>query len=494
MNVNKNHNKTILDNQLSSINQILAWYIHTTNYHKMDATTVAPSGEVTGTGSYDDYYNFSIEEFTQLALISKIIFYLQFFFILFGTASNLMAIIVLVQCIRKKRGAMNIYLACVAFCDLIFVLMYSIQNITEALPDPIYVDYLTNCQLFSPGIVISSQMSALLIMMVTVNRFIAVYFPFKSRELQSTKATACCICVLVIVVLSFNWLWFGGIKPIDEALVDFLIPLLHCQGRNEIVNYYNEHIYIYLDITFYLIVPSCGIIIFNIAIICKIYASSSAKKGQGEVKVTDNKSRHEIDMENTMSTKVKSSLMSSSSVQEEKSVTTEELKEKRAEVYVVGSEINKEEPENNTMKDDSPEDDTMKDNTSKDDNPKGDTSKVSITKDNAGMQTSSKDDKKNGSKLMKKKANKIIPVSSLSKNAVRLTRICLVLSTSFLIVAIAGIINILMNTYIALDPFTALVYQKVTGILISLNHSINFLLYCVTSQTFRNDMKNMFCK
>ena len=475
-------------------------------------TTDSPLMSTESVTSYNDYW-YDYYEFPTALLIGDIIWYLQFFFITFGTGSNLMAIVVLIHRIRrKKRGAMDIFLLCVSICDLIFLIGYSLQNILQGLNEPIFLDWETNCNLVNPANLITSQMSALLIMMVTLNRFVAVYFPFKSREFQSTKVTVTSIAVLLLVVLSFNWLYFGGVVPVDEPELEVLPWHLHCQGRNDAIYYYKEMVYVFVDITFYLILPTIVILTFNIAIVVKVLMSSTSQGGG--VQVADSRERQKVDLEKTLSTKVKSSSVVETSEDEDQRAQVQDqraqvedqrarvedqraqVKDKRAQVYIVENE-NKENPTEEKNDVDAIKQDTHSNPKTNDEeatntgaNTKAATSDTKTS--TSGKPTTDIQGKKRGSLVAKKPAKKI-RTSTLSKNVVRLTRVCLVLSTSFLIVAISALFNILGDIVLT-DRFFFQVFSRMTGVLISVNHSINFLLYCLTSQTFRSDIKDMFVK
>ena len=156
---------------------------------------------------YDDnygYYDYEIDN-PAVLMLGIVGYYLNYVFLILGTVGNFLSICVLVMSFRKKGSSVYLYLAAVAICDTLFICLNSLVNIGSETAKPIPFDWATHCHLFGPGIYIVTELSGLFIMMVTVNRFLAVYAPFKAKEWQTKKITCIIIAILIAIVLAVNW-------------------------------------------------------------------------------------------------------------------------------------------------------------------------------------------------------------------------------------------------------------------------------------------------
>ena len=225
---------------------------------------------------YDDnygYYDYEIDD-PAVLMLGIVGYYLNYVFLILGTVGNFLSICVLVMTFRKKGSSVYLYLAAVDICDTLFICLNSLVNIGSETAKPIPFDWATHCHLFGLGIYIVTELSGLFIMMVTVNRFLAVFTPFKAKEWQTKKITCIIIAILIAIVLAVNWFWFGGMQRVDETDLSTTHFWNHCQGKTELIKYYYYDIYPWLDLCIYLLVPSAVMLLLNPGILIKLHFES----------------------------------------------------------------------------------------------------------------------------------------------------------------------------------------------------------------------------
>ena len=460
---------------------------------------------------------------------------------------NFLSICVLVMSFRKKGSSVYLYLAAVAICDTLFICLNGVVT-----ANPNLFDWATHCHLFGPGMFILTQVSGLFIMMMTVNRFLAVYAPFKSKEWQTKKITCIIIAIVIAIVLAVNWFWFGGIQRVDEAGLPSSHFWDHCQGKTELIKYYHYDIYPWLDLCIYLLVPSAVMLLLNPGILIKLHFESKkgiiAMKARGGVAESTaahtkssavsksasrdrNSGRHDpksIDHDpksvnadpksinddpksihaNRTSIDANSKPMNTTESSDNTkscantAISNPHMEASTPEVKIQLPETSQEikNEENKTQETNEDESDHQ-DNENQGTENKDDINAINISII-SGTETSRIENSRANSKKwrakVKKDDNKKVP--KISNQNVRLTVICLVLSCSFLLlVAPVTIFNLIVLIHSSagipppLSPIAEDAYQEVAMILLNLNHSINFILYCVTSQAFRKDLKAMLC-
>ena len=103
--------------------------------------------------------------------------------ITFGVPFNIISFAFFFQRCRIKARCADIYLASLAICDGLLVLVISFL----VLILPVRLVWLSSCVLFEFIIFGSGELSSLILTTITIDRFMALYFPFTFRRMQHPK-------------------------------------------------------------------------------------------------------------------------------------------------------------------------------------------------------------------------------------------------------------------------------------------------------------------
>ena len=205
-----------------------------------------------------------------------------------GLITNGLSFSVFAWKIKTKGGSpANFYFMSLAIADGLYVSTINLVYFLYALDPPISLHWLTNCYvigLFGPNP--TATMSGLLILVITVDRFLVTYFPFKAKSWNTNRRGVITIGILMVIVYGVNWQVFGGIKPIPETeLKHFWFPGLHCRGKTSFIDDYHMHWYPWIDLMLTFFIPGAPILIFNALIILKIRKVASAKMKDSTTKL-----------------------------------------------------------------------------------------------------------------------------------------------------------------------------------------------------------------
>ena len=209
----------------------------------------------------------------QPSVMSAIAYYCNYIFLIFGTLSNILAVICLCKrdSQKDKNNTMRYYLIPLAVCDGLHVFWHCLHVILNGLRTPIYLPWESGCNLAALMTISTSELSSLLVMMITLNRFVALFFPLKFKLLQSINKVYCCIGILVLIVIVISWPSFGGLKPIHRDQLDKIEYFeFQCRGRTSFIDDYVFNIFSIVDACVYFIIPGLVIVVCNIAFVIKL--------------------------------------------------------------------------------------------------------------------------------------------------------------------------------------------------------------------------------
>lgn len=185
----------------------------------------------------------------------------------FGLPGNVCAVITI--CKMKPLTSSSVYMAMLSFVDamnLIFKLMYLLLTLYDIRM------YDGGCKtMFFFGTFFMHYSNWLLVSM-TVERFIAIWFPLKVTKL-CTKRRAC-INIVVIAFLLFGvnlHFWWSTIE------IPHKVYVWHCYFLDQYL-YFMSKIWYWIDGAIYSIVPFILLLIFNTMIILGIKLASSKQK------------------------------------------------------------------------------------------------------------------------------------------------------------------------------------------------------------------------
>ena len=132
---------------------------------------------------------------------------------------------------------------------------------------------LLDCNLVIALIYIPKEVSSWLIVAVSVERLLIIYYPLKAKMFCCTTWARLAVASILTAVCVINWNLFGGYKmERDRSNLQTEV----CPGRTPFIDHYNRHTYGWVNSTFYSYMPSILILVLNTAIIAK--AISAAKK------------------------------------------------------------------------------------------------------------------------------------------------------------------------------------------------------------------------
>ena len=191
-------------------------------------------------------------------------------FITIGVSFNMIAFAFFVQRIRQQVRPADLYLASLALFDGIGVMGASLLGLPLTFKEPINFHRLSGCNLFPFLLFVPFGVSALLIVSITIDRFVALYFPFTFRQNQSTKRVCVIIIAEIIFELAINFHSFGGMKPSDIDADNDKVTYLQCDGKSTLIDWYVFNLFPLLDVAVYFFIPSAILLIFNLLIIIKV--------------------------------------------------------------------------------------------------------------------------------------------------------------------------------------------------------------------------------
>ena len=212
---------------------------------------------------------------SQSPVMSATAYYCNYVFLIFGTLCNIAAVCCLCKTDtpKDKNNTVRYYLIPLAICDGFTIFFFHLEVILRGLSTPVYIHWETGCNIYALAAfaIGTSELSSLLVVMITLNRFVALFFPMKFKQLQSINRIYYCIGVLILVVIIINWNSFGGMKPVDRKQLDQIkFFVFHCRGCTHVVDNYYFNIFPIIDLAVYFIIPALVLFVCNIAIVIKL--------------------------------------------------------------------------------------------------------------------------------------------------------------------------------------------------------------------------------
>ncbi|PAA69019.1 hypothetical protein BOX15_Mlig007315g1 [Macrostomum lignano] len=123
------------------------------------------------------------------------------FWYFLGLFGNLLSAYVWMHPRVRRKNSSAVYLAALSVWDLIFLALHPFQEVREAWMG-ISENSLLDCGLLHIPLLTAQYMSPVLVLCFTVERWIAIWFPFK-RDSLCTPKRACIVTVVMICIVFF---------------------------------------------------------------------------------------------------------------------------------------------------------------------------------------------------------------------------------------------------------------------------------------------------
>ena len=182
--------------------------------------------------------------------------------VLMGTVGNTLSFCVLVR--RRMRSTpMYFYLTLLAVADT-FVLYVSAFKVWIRAVTQFEVLHMSNvgCKMLMFILLCSFYMSAWLVVLVTLDRFLVVWFPFRGYLLMRIRQARLTAAVLAVVVAVYNVhvFWTMGLHHLGSS------PMCYADEDN----FFMTHVFEYLKLISYCVVPFVVVISLNVGILVRI--------------------------------------------------------------------------------------------------------------------------------------------------------------------------------------------------------------------------------
>ncbi|XP_045203527.2 C-C chemokine receptor type 1-like [Mercenaria mercenaria] len=187
--------------------------------------------------------------------------------ILIGLTGNCLTIIVIKRLGFRKQPTLT-FLLCLAISDIVvlctglprywilYVFDYDLKTASNA-----------NCKLYYFFLYMTMQYSSWILVGVTVERLIKVYFPMKYRRIYSYRKVIIELLVTLFILILVNGHFFftNGINDFTEG---------DCSSLNPGFYYFDENVFIYIDFSVLSVIP------FMIMLVCNILLVKVLRKVQ----------------------------------------------------------------------------------------------------------------------------------------------------------------------------------------------------------------------
>ena len=186
-----------------------------------------------------------------------------------GIIGNTLSILILSRK-RMRKHTSAFYFTVLAVTDLLVLNVGLLRNFLEVLMeyDPIRTYSEASCKIHTFLVYFLGQFSAWVLLSVTVERFISVWFPFKARHICTHRHAAIGLVILVVFLSSANVHFFWTRGLLVSALGNDTVKL-SCNHLDE-YHYFTGIILDILDSLLIVYIPCACMIVLNILIIIKL--------------------------------------------------------------------------------------------------------------------------------------------------------------------------------------------------------------------------------
>ncbi|KAK6188074.1 hypothetical protein SNE40_004336 [Patella caerulea] len=189
--------------------------------------------------------------------------------IIIGTIGNLLSILVLTQK-NMRKSSVSIYLTVLSIVDILVLYTGLLrQTIRYHLNLDIRELSVLSCKINTWLVYFTLDMSVWLLVAVTGERIISVWFPHRVRYACTNVSSSIVISIVGIILLAVNSHFLYGI---GDAIKEHG-EVSKCESLWENYNNFVWHIWPWVDLCFFCLVPFTILIIGNASIIIKVCSS-----------------------------------------------------------------------------------------------------------------------------------------------------------------------------------------------------------------------------
>jgi len=208
--------------------------------------------------------------------------------ILLGTVGNILSFVVLIR--RSMRSTpMYFYLTLLAVADTMVLFTSAFKTWIRVLTgyEALHVSDV-GCKVITFLLLNSLYLSAWLIVLVTLDRFLVVWFPLHGYLVMRIKRARVCAVLLTVVVGLYNGhvFWtFSLSRPADDDDERVTEEPPKCLSMD---TFFMQHVFEYLKLVSYCAVPFAIVLALNVGIIYKInraFSQTPATTGKNSVEL-----------------------------------------------------------------------------------------------------------------------------------------------------------------------------------------------------------------
>ena len=222
-------------------------------------------------------------------LSSTLWVYFAPFIFFIGIIGNILILIIINR--KKFRGtSTSVYLCCMAVADLLVLIVGMIPEWLSAAHDIVFKEISpVTCKIEKIVSYTVGDVAVWILMAFTIDRCVAVCFPFAKAGVSSSKRAkvVCAVLVAIAITKNFHVLWTRGEtwEPNDEGVLEFV---KNC-GRPEPYTNFEKYIRPWIVFTLISLIPFIVILVCNTMIIRALIHSKKQHRTQN---IQANQDRH----------------------------------------------------------------------------------------------------------------------------------------------------------------------------------------------------------
>jgi hypothetical protein len=219
-------------------------------------------------------------DFDLTSIVKYISLYIYPIFIFMGIVGNSLSCLIMFLNVRRNGYPANLYLALLAFVDCLFLLGSALPDWFSHIHHKLDIKFLSElcCRFVYWFGHFTTHLSAGLVVSVTVERFIAIQYPFIAHRINTVRHTHIGLIILITFFFLLDSRVFVLVKHFHEDLHIVLTchngtyikyerqDLFHCDTTNQ----YNEQRWVFIDFAVYTLIPFLIIVTLNSLIIHRL--------------------------------------------------------------------------------------------------------------------------------------------------------------------------------------------------------------------------------